>query len=81
MNAILTADPPELPAQTGLPPGLERVVRRCLEKSPDERFQSARDLAFALDTLTGASFAISSAASLAALPASRRARPWRAQRP
>jgi hypothetical protein len=56
MNAILTEDPPEI-VTTGkaLPPALERVVRHCLEKKADERFQSARDLAFALDALSSAS--------------------------
>ena len=39
------ADPPSV---NGLPVALSRLVSRCLEKSPDERFQSARDLAFAL---------------------------------
>ena len=50
MAAVLNADPPPLPAgvDAGLP-GLERIVRRCLEKSPEERFQSASDLSFALD--------------------------------
>jgi eukaryotic-like serine/threonine-protein kinase len=52
MNAILTEDPPEIVAVgRSLPPALDRVVRHCLEKNPDERFQSARDLAFALDAL------------------------------
>ena len=36
-------------AARAVPPGLPRVVERCLEKHPDERFQSARDLAFALE--------------------------------
>ena len=36
-----------------MPPGLERVVRRCLEKDPGERFQSAHDLGLALETLSG----------------------------
>jgi TolB-like protein/Tfp pilus assembly protein PilF len=49
MNAILKEDPPELARTVDeIPPSLERIVRRCLEKIPDERFQSARDLAFAL---------------------------------
>ena len=48
MNAILAAEPPELSsAGGGVSPGIERIVRHCLEKSPEARFQSARDLAFA----------------------------------
>jgi serine/threonine protein kinase len=42
MNAILKEDPPELPAS--VPPALGRIVRRCLEKEPARRFQSAADL-------------------------------------
>ena len=51
MTAILKEDPPEL-ARPGekVPPAVDRLVRHCLEKRPDERFQSARDLAFDLDT-------------------------------
>ena len=53
MSAILTKDPPELDtARLAISPGLERIVRRCLEKSPELRFQSANDLAFALETLS-----------------------------
>ena len=48
MTAILKEDPPEL-AKPDVPPGLERVVRRCLEKRPEERFQSAQDIGFALE--------------------------------
>ena len=44
--AVLTADPPDLPAD--LPTGVRGIVQRCLEKLPGQRFQSARDLAFAL---------------------------------
>jgi hypothetical protein len=51
MGAILHSDPPELPPRAGIPEGLDRVVRRCLEKSPAERFQSARDLAFQLQSV------------------------------
>ncbi len=57
MTAILREDPLELPEPVSrsarLAPGLERVLRHCLEKSPDERFQSARDLAFDLESLSG----------------------------
>jgi serine/threonine protein kinase/Tol biopolymer transport system component len=56
LTAILKQDPLEtVPAEVEVAPGLERVLRHCLEKSPDERFQSARDLAFALETLSGTS--------------------------
>jgi dipeptidyl aminopeptidase/acylaminoacyl peptidase len=53
MTAILKEDPPEI-SGTGLqiPPGLDRVVRHCLEKGPKERFQSARDVAFDLQSLS-----------------------------
>jgi len=59
MNAILKAEPPEL-THGGPPasPGLERIVRRCLEKAPERRFQSASDLAFAIEALSGASSSI-----------------------
>jgi Tol biopolymer transport system component len=56
MNAILKEEPPDL-ASGGrrVPPALERVVSHCLEKDPEDRFQSARDLGFALEALTSAS--------------------------
>jgi serine/threonine protein kinase len=50
LAAILRSDPPEIETG-GVPPGLERVVRRCLEKDPGERFQAARDVAFALEAI------------------------------
>jgi Tol biopolymer transport system component/predicted Ser/Thr protein kinase len=46
LNAILKDDPPDLP--DSIAPGLKRIVEHCLDKNPDRRFQSARDLAFAL---------------------------------
>ncbi len=53
MSAILTQDAPELPASLGAQsPGVERVIRRCLEKQAQQRFQSAGDLGFALESLT-----------------------------
>ena len=57
MNAILKEDPPEIPPapNRNIPPALERVIRRCLEKSPEERFQSASDLAFAIGALSTSS--------------------------
>ena len=53
MTAILNEDPPSISQiAPGLPPGLQRVVHRCLEKNPEQRFQSASDLAFALEALS-----------------------------
>src|SRR2546423_261970 len=51
MSAILKEDPPELSAN--IAPSLERIVHHCLEKNPEERFHSARDLAFALESFSG----------------------------
>ncbi len=53
MAAILNEDPPSISQITATaPPGLQRVVHRCLEKSPEQRFQSASDMAFALEALS-----------------------------
>ncbi len=53
MSAILKEEPAELSASgRSLPPALGRIVDRCLEKEPAERFQSARDLAFNLELLS-----------------------------
>ena len=55
MTAILREEPPDL-GETGrnIPPGLDRIVRHCLEKEPSARFQSAHDVAFALESLSQA---------------------------
>ena len=66
MSAILKEDPPELGPIKGLSPAVERVIRRCLEKNRLERFQSARDVNFALDAL---STATSAAHEVVAAPA------------
>ena len=53
MTAILKEDVPEFTdAKLPVSPALEKIVRRCLEKSPDHRFQSAKDLAFALESVS-----------------------------
>ncbi len=65
MTAILKEEPPELSAQSKpVSPAMERIVRRCLEKKPLQRFQSARDLAFNLEGVSGISS--STAAGVAA---------------
>jgi serine/threonine-protein kinase len=52
ISAILKEDPPELSGeQFRIPVPVERIVRRCLEKEPSQRFQSARDLTFALEAV------------------------------
>ncbi len=56
MSAILKEDPPDLSVTNqNISPGLERIVRHCLEKNPEQRFHSAHDLAFDLDALSGTS--------------------------
>jgi dipeptidyl aminopeptidase/acylaminoacyl peptidase len=73
MNAILKSDPPEISTSgKEISPGMDRLLRRCLEKAPEERFQSARDLAFALDAMSGTSTAASR--TLSAAPALRKMR-------
>ncbi len=53
MTAILNDEPPGISQVVqSTPPGLQRVVHRCLEKNPEQRFQSASDLAFALEALS-----------------------------
>jgi eukaryotic-like serine/threonine-protein kinase len=53
LTAILREEPPDLlEMNANVPPSLERLVRRCLEKDREQRFQSARDLAFNLETMT-----------------------------
>jgi serine/threonine protein kinase len=80
MNAILKEDPPEFAASgANVPMALDRVVRRCLEKNPAERFHSAHDLGLSLDALSGSGTSGQSAASMAvaALPSPRpRWMPW-----
>jgi eukaryotic-like serine/threonine-protein kinase len=52
LSAVLTQEPAPLPEKVS--PGLARIVRCCLEKSPEDRFHSAHDLALALDMLSSA---------------------------
>jgi hypothetical protein len=56
MTAILKEEPPDFDTTPGhIPAALDRIVRHCLEKNVVERFQSARDVAFALEALSGTS--------------------------
>ncbi|HEY6770592.1 MAG TPA: protein kinase [Candidatus Sulfotelmatobacter sp.] len=54
MTAVLREEPPEMDlAAANIPSAFQEIARHCLEKEPENRFQSARDLAFALQTLSG----------------------------
>ncbi|HVE66481.1 MAG TPA: protein kinase, partial [Thermoanaerobaculia bacterium] len=56
MSAILKEDPKELSVTNkNVTPGLDRIVRHCLEKNPEQRFHSAHDLAFDLEALSSTS--------------------------
>jgi serine/threonine protein kinase len=73
MTAILNEDPLSLSqSRRNIPPGLHRVILRCLEKKPEQRFQSASDLAFALEALSDPS----DSGTLAISPAKRSRRTW-----
>ena len=71
MTAILKEDPPALLA-SAVPPHLDRVVHRCLEKSPSQRFQSARDIAFALEAMSASTSSSTPASTPLAVPAAKR---------
>ncbi|MDQ3686741.1 MAG: protein kinase [Acidobacteriota bacterium] len=76
MNAILKDEPPELSETNAkISPALDRIVRRCLEKKPERRFQSASDLGFALEALSTPSG--SRLETVVALPAMTERRGWR----
>src|SRR5580698_2713591 len=75
MTAILREDPPDLADGIRLvSPALDRIVRRCMEKQPEQRFQSAQDLAFALGALSGTD--VSGTARAAAAPRPMRSWVW-----
>ena len=72
MASILREDPPDLSATNqNISPGLERLVRHCLDKNPERRFQSARDLVYDLEAFSGTSGTTLAAGALAA-----RSRTW-----
>jgi serine/threonine protein kinase/Tol biopolymer transport system component len=73
MSAILKDDPPELSETArNAPPALQRIVNHCLEKSPGQRFQSATDIAFNLESLTEISATSKSGLQPAVAPPARR---------
>jgi serine/threonine protein kinase/tetratricopeptide (TPR) repeat protein len=66
MAAIMRDEPESAPGTAPLAPGLDRLVRHCLQKRPEERFQSAKDLAYDLAQMASAP------STVAAPPPSRR---------
>ena len=72
MTAVLNDDPPEFSSVNMQPvaPALERIARHCMEKQPNQRFQSVHDIAFDLETLSSTSSATLSA------PSASRPRSW-----
>ncbi|HEU4869630.1 MAG TPA: protein kinase [Pyrinomonadaceae bacterium] len=72
MSAILKEDPPELSSTNqSVSPALERLVNHCLEKNAEARFHSARDIAFALEALSGSSPVSGQTMNVPAVPARR----------
>jgi hypothetical protein len=78
MSAILKHEPPDLvETNKTVNPALDRMVRRCLEKHAEARFQSARDLAFQLETISGlSSSSVAHLTAAGALPRATRRVPW-----
>jgi eukaryotic-like serine/threonine-protein kinase len=70
MTAILNDDAPEFSASAmpQIPPALERIVRHCMEKQPSQRFQSAHDIAFDLELLSGSSTGAQAVSRVSAAP-------------
>lgn len=77
MTAILREEPPEL-SESGWqgPPALQRILGRCLEKNAERRFQSASDLGFAIESLSGSSSEISARSMTQAGEPSKPRRAW-----
>jgi serine/threonine protein kinase/Tol biopolymer transport system component len=81
LNAILKEDPADLSGSNpNIGPALERVVWHCLEKSPERRFQSANDIAFALESLSGVTSHSSQLTLLATGPHVSSSPRWRRER-
>jgi hypothetical protein len=78
ITAVLLENPPEINLEKArIPVSFQQIVRHCLEKEPEKRFQSARDLAFALETLGNDTLATASGAVMLEAPRPRaRIVPW-----
>ena len=78
LSAILTEDPPAIASspEDPVPPALGPLLRRCLEKHPEQRFQSTRDLGFALRVLSGSTTRNAASIPSTRSRAGRRLLPW-----
>lgn len=80
LSAILREDPADMSGNGNITPAVGRLVEHCLEKNPEERFQSARDLAFALETLSDSTISSDPNVTALSLPPSsskmRERLPW-----
>ncbi len=84
MSAIVKEEPPEmLESNPNISPSLERIVRRCLEKKPDRRFQSTADLGFALESLSAPTISSGAnmTAAVSAIGPETEKSPWKARIP
>ncbi len=73
ISAILHAEPKDLTqVDSSLPSGLDRIIRRCLEKNAAERFHSAHDVALALEAVAGPSGSSAALAQSGVAPVFRR---------
>jgi len=80
MTAVMREDPRDLAAisvdsPNPISPGVDRIVLRCLEKQPGQRFQSAKDLSFALSSLSSSDTSTSARAAAIAAPPTRKSHP------
>jgi eukaryotic-like serine/threonine-protein kinase len=76
ISAILREDPPDISTTNqNVPAGLERVVAHCLEKNPEQRFHSAHDLAFDLESLSGSTGTAAATSSFVAARGKKRVAP------
>jgi Tol biopolymer transport system component len=77
MSAILKEDPPEVSdTNKSVSPALERLVSHCLEKNPEARFHSSRDVAFALEALSGSAAVANETTAQSFVPAAFRVSQW-----
>jgi eukaryotic-like serine/threonine-protein kinase len=78
ISAILNEEPPSISLfAPDTPAALERLIRRCLEKNPEQRFHSASDLAFALEALSTPSVSSSTATNqIPKVESNHRRSPW-----